>query len=117
MEFSLMYHRQFYKFWVLRSQKICKGIHFYYHRGIGVGASPCVRPSASNVVHQETGSRKVTPLPQFPMFPPKEWKLRKFMAGRSLYTSFDLFRDTAIRYMKIQKHVKSYPHNQVETCG
>lgn len=51
------------------------------------------------------------------MFPPKGWKPSEFMVGRSLYTSFDLFRDTAIRYMKIQKHAKSYPHNQVETCG
>src|SRR5450631_4119237 len=29
---------------------------------IGVGASPCVRPCASERVHREAGARKVTPL-------------------------------------------------------
>ncbi len=33
---------------------------------IGVGASPCVRPHASDSIHQDVGARKVTPLPQLP---------------------------------------------------
>jgi glutaredoxin len=34
-------------------------------RGKGVGASPCVRPWASDTVYRETGARKVTPLRLF----------------------------------------------------